>query len=100
MSKGKNYSKVELAEIKFIVGNRDIIIEAGASDGVDTQKFIDLFPAVSIYAFEPVKELYEYLKTKFSVFHDIKINNSALSEVGATKNKRRKIMQIPWRHGP
>ena len=51
MSKGKNYSKVELAEIKSIVGNRDIIIEAGASDRVDTQKFIDLFPAVSIYAF-------------------------------------------------
>ena len=83
VSRGKDYSKIELAEIKSIVGNLDIIIEAGASDGVDTQKFIDLFPAVSIYAFEPVKEQYEYLIAKFS--GDIKIYNAALSDIGGTQ---------------
>ena len=85
VSRGKDYSKIELAEIKSIVGNLDIIIDAGASDGVDTQKFIDLFPAVSIYAFEPVKEQYEYLITKFSGRRDIKIYNAALSDVGGTQ---------------
>jgi len=85
VSRGKDYSKIELAEIKSIVGNLDIIIDAGASDGVDTQKFIDLFPAVSIYAFEPVKEQYKYLITKFSGRRDIKIYNAALSDVGGTQ---------------
>ncbi len=85
MSRGKDYSKIELAEIKSIVGNLDIIIEAGASDGVDTQKFIDLFPTVNIYAFEPVKEQYEYLITKFSGRYDIKIYNAALSDIGGTQ---------------
>jgi len=85
VSRGKDYSKIELAEIKSIVGNLNIIIEAGASDGVDTQKFIDLFPAVSIYAFEPVKEQYEYLITKFSGRRDIKIYNAALSDIGGTQ---------------
>ena len=85
MSRGKDYSKIELAGIKSIVGNLDIIFEAGASDGVDTQKFIDLFPTVSIYAFEPVKEQYEYLITKFSGRCDTKIYNAALSDIGGTQ---------------
>jgi len=85
VSRGKNYSKIELAEIKSIVGNLDVIIEAGASDGVDTQKFIELFPAVSIYAFEPVKAQYEYLTSKFSGRSDIKIYNAALSDIGGTQ---------------
>ena len=85
VSRGKDYSKIELAEIKSIVGNLDIIIEAGASDGVDTQKFIDLFPTVNIYAFEPVKEQYEYLITKFSGRCDTKIYNAALSDIGGTQ---------------
>ena len=85
VSRGKDYSKIELAGIKSIVGNLDIIFEAGASDGVDTRKFIDLFPTVSIYAFEPVKEQYEYLITKFSGRCDIKIYNAALSDIGGTQ---------------
>ena len=85
VSRGKDYSKIELAGIKSIVGNLDITIEAGASDGVDTQKFIDLFPTVNIYAFEPVKEQYEYLITKFSGRCDIKIYNAALSDIGGTQ---------------
>jgi len=85
VSRGKDYSKIELAEIKSIVGNLDVIIEAGASDGVDTQKFIELFPAVSIYAFEPVKAQYEYLTSKFSGRSDIKIYNAALSDIGGTQ---------------
>jgi len=85
VSRGKDYSKIELAEIKSIVGNLDVIIEAGASDGVDTQKFIELFPAVSIYAFEPVKAQYEYLTSKFSGRSDIKIYNAALPDIGGTQ---------------
>ena len=86
VSPSKDYSKIELAEIKSIVGNLDIIIEAGASDGVDTQRFTDLFPAVNIYAFEPVKEQYKFLITKFSGRRNIKIYNAALSDIsGAQK---------------
>jgi FkbM family methyltransferase len=68
-----------------IVLNLDIIFEAGASDGVDTQKFIDLFPAISIYAFEPVKEQYKYLINKFSGSRDIKIYNAALYDTSGTQ---------------
>lgn len=86
LSTSKDYSKIELAEIKSIVGDLDIIIEAGASDGIDTQKFTELFPAVNIYAFEPVKEQYEFLINKFSGRRNIRIYNSALSEIsGAQK---------------
>jgi hypothetical protein len=68
-----------------IVLNLDIIFEAGASDGVDTQKFIDLFPAISIYAFESVKEQYKYLINKFSGSRDIKIYNAALYDTSGTQ---------------
>jgi FkbM family methyltransferase len=85
VSRGKDYSKIELTEIKSIVGGLDLIIEAGASDGVDTQKFIDLFPAVNIHAFEPVKEQYKFLIKKFSGRHNIKIYNAALSDIGGTQ---------------
>lgn len=85
VSRSKDYSKIDLAEIKSIVGNLDIIIEAGASDGVDTQKFIDLFPAVNIYAFEPVKDQYKFLITKFLGRRNINIYNAALSDISGTQ---------------
>jgi len=81
-STSKDYSKIELVEIVSIVGNLNFIIEAGASDGVDTQKFTELFPDVSIYAFEPVKEQFNFLVTKFSGRHNIKLSNAALSDIG------------------
>lgn len=85
-STGNDYSKIELADIVSIVGNLNIIIEAGASDGVDTQKFTELFPAVNIYAFEPVKEQFSFLVNKFSGRQNIKLYNAALSDIsGAQK---------------
>lgn len=81
LSKSKDYSKIELTEIELLVGSVDSIIEAGASDGVDTQKFIDTFPGVKIFAFEPVKEQYKLLVTKFSGLSNINIYNLALSEI-------------------
>ena len=43
----------------------ETIVEAGASDGVDTLELINYFPEAKIYALEPVKDQFMHLKKKF-----------------------------------
>jgi len=58
-----------------------IILEAGTYDGTDTLFFSDYFKDGLVYAFEPIISLYEIAKSKVSNRNNVKIYNSALSDV-------------------
>jgi len=56
----------------------ETIVEAGASDGVDTLELINYFPEAKIYALEPVKDQFMHLKRKFKGIDNVFLINKAL----------------------
>jgi len=57
-----------------------VILEAGACDGQDTLRFAKLYPHATIYAFEPVKNLFEKIKQRVSGLDNVKLFQLALSD--------------------
>jgi FkbM family methyltransferase len=87
ISGSKDFSKIHLDEIKIITGELNFVVEAGAADGIDTQNFLISNPRATVYAIEPVKEQYFYLKNKFLNQTNVRLFNLALSD----KNGSQKI---------
>ena len=52
----KDYSKITIEELSKYLDNPKVIVEAGASDGVDTLMFAQNFQGVTIFAAEPIKK--------------------------------------------
>ena len=45
---------ITMAEIRQLVGKDDpTVLEIGCNDGEDTQRFLDHFPGIKLYCFEP-----------------------------------------------
>lgn len=62
---------------KFL--NEDaIIVEAGAHTGVDTVEMAQMWPKSTIYAFEPIPELFNQLKEKTQAYSNVKCFQLAL----------------------
>ena len=57
----------------------NIIVEAGASDGVDTLELNSYFPEARIFALEPVKDQFEHLTIKFKNTDNVFLINKASS---------------------
>lgn len=55
------------------------IIEGGAHNGGDTIKMAKLWPQSTIYAFEPVPELFASLVSNTKLYSNVKVFNKALS---------------------
>ena len=72
-------SIIDLSEIQPHLLLRGVIIEAGASDGVDTLALRKRFAQHMIFAIEPVKEQFEYLQQLFRDSKTVKLANLALS---------------------
>lgn len=60
------------------------IIEIGAFTGHDTIRMAEAFPTGTIYAFEPVPELYTALKEKTAIYTNIKTYPYAVSNADGT----------------
>lgn len=56
-----------------------VILEAGAWNGADTVELAKLWPNSKIYAFEPIPEWYNIVKTKTKNFHYVTCYQLALS---------------------
>lgn len=75
----KDYSKITIEELSKYLDNPKVIVEAGASDGVDTLMFAQNFQGVTIFAAEPIKKQNDFLVNKFKNFNNIKLSQVALS---------------------
>jgi 2-O-methyltransferase len=64
--------------IRKYIGRDAIIIEAGAHIGTDTCEMAKLWPDTTIYAFEPIPELFEILKHNTSSYSNVKCFQLAL----------------------
>lgn len=70
--------------IKTLLPENPIIIEAGAHIGRDTLKMSKLWPTGTIYAFEPVPELYTQLVERTKDAHNVFCDPQALSAKNGT----------------
>lgn len=78
-----------LCDKKFIEGflpKNPVILEAGAHIGVDTFEMASMWPTSTIYAFEPVPDLFKKLMRKTSHFTNVHHYQLALSnKMGTAK---------------
>lgn len=73
-----NFSDKEI--LKYVSDLPGYIIEAGAWDGKDTARLLDLFPKSKVICFEPMPEMFAYLSTNFlDQRQRVKIINRALT---------------------
>ena len=62
---GINYQRYKLFDKKWLLHSKiNTIIDIGANIGEFTLIFAELFPEAEIYAFEPLPDCYNQLKTK------------------------------------
>jgi FkbM family methyltransferase len=57
-----------------------VIVEAGAHRGIDTVEFARLWPEGRIYAFEPVRHVYEHLQRNTAGYHNVTTYQLALGD--------------------
>lgn len=73
-------SSAEVAQfIKKFLPSDPFILEAGAFNGNDTKVFARFWPKSTIFAFEPVPEIYEIAKKNTAPFKNIRLYQLALS---------------------
>jgi FkbM family methyltransferase len=68
-----------LALVEKILPKNPVILEAGAFDGTDTVSMSQLWSDSTIYAFEPVPEIYNWLTNKTSNCNNVRCFGIALS---------------------
>lgn len=74
-------TSIEVAEfIKNYLPENPLIFEAGANRGEDTKVFASFWPKSTIFAFEPVPELYTQIKKNNAGFKNVKVYPFALSD--------------------
>lgn len=73
--------EIEKALIAKYLPKNAVIVEAGAHVGLDTMEMSKLWPDSTIYAFEPVPEIFDQLKKNVSGYKNIKVFNVALSNI-------------------
>lgn len=73
-------SIIELDEIERFLAHKGCIIEAGASDGVDTSLLSQKFKSHRIFAIEPVMEQYAHLESLLRGSEMIRVYNLALAD--------------------
>lgn len=75
---------IGLDEIAAHVPARSVIIEAGANDGTDTLRMAARWPEATIYAFEPVPEVFEVLEQRVAHLPNVHPQQIALGESDGT----------------
>jgi FkbM family methyltransferase len=70
--------------VKKLLPENPIILEAGAYNGGDVIKSAQMWSKGTIYAFEPMPNLFEQLKAKTKNFHNVHCYQIALSDATGT----------------
>jgi 2-O-methyltransferase len=73
-------SDIHLDEVAPYLTGSPVILEAGACDGTDTLKLAQRWPGASIYAFEPVPELFAEVERRTGHLRPVRRYPMALSD--------------------
>jgi FkbM family methyltransferase len=76
---GHPYKHMEVEDFQHILPKQAVVLEAGASRGMDTVKFAALWPEGQIYAFEPEPATFAQLTKETERFPNVKCFPLALS---------------------
>jgi FkbM family methyltransferase len=80
------HKKNELEFLKQIYGLKELLIyDVGANSGIMIDKYLSIFPNISIHAFEPYDDYVQKLNKKYEKNEKIIINNYALSDIEDSK---------------
>lgn len=74
------FSEAPYKLIAQLGANADLVIEAGAADGADTQKLSALLPSARILALEPVPSAFNMCFERCTALRNVSVLNCALSE--------------------
>ena len=78
--RGSALTNIELSLIEKYLQGAGTILEAGASDGVDTLRLALAFPKHTIVAIEPIKEQFEVMKQRVEHLQNVRTENLALDK--------------------
>ncbi|MEL6926550.1 MAG: FkbM family methyltransferase [Bacteroidota bacterium] len=81
---GQSKGTISKKKIARHLPDNPIIIEAGASTGEDTYEMAQLFPRGTIYAFEPLPNIYDIMSKRVANCPNVKTFQSALSDQTGT----------------
>lgn len=70
--------------LKDFLPENPTIVEAGAYNGRDTKKMVDQWPQCTVYAFEPLPEIYERLENNTAHLPQVRRYFTALSDHDGT----------------
>lgn len=73
-------------QIRLIGPNAGCVVEVGAADGRDTERYATAFPHAQVFAFEPLKESFDILDGRTRKFPTITSVNAAVADVGGISN--------------
>ena len=80
LKKNEFYKNEFETQKKIILNKNPIIFDIGANRGDITQKYLDLYPNSTIYAFEPFIDNNEIFESRFNKNKNIILNKIALSD--------------------
>ena len=68
---------------KLLKENVNVIFDIGSNRGIYTDELLKYYPKASYFLFEPLKEPYQYLVSKYKNNPNIKIYNNAVSDINS-----------------
>lgn len=76
---GKHPVDIDLAEIsRFMHTSAPVVVEAGAFDGFDTERFAREWPGGHVHAFEPVPSLFSGVQKRVGALANVSLYREAL----------------------
>ena len=77
--RGKDPVDIDLSEIsRFMGSGTPVVVEAGAYDGVDTERFAREWPQGQVFAFEPVPSLFADVRNRVGSLKNVTLYQLAL----------------------
>jgi FkbM family methyltransferase len=80
VEKIQNTTEAVLNFVKDYLPDNPIILEAGAFEGTDTIKMSNMWPKGTLYSFEPVPQLFNYVQHITKNILNVYLHNIALSD--------------------
>lgn len=78
--RGQSVIEISVEEIRRLVPDVRVIVEAGACDGANTQQMAEAWPDATIHAFEPVPDAFQVTRERVGGYPNVRLYEAALSD--------------------
>lgn len=88
-----NYDEEAFEVMRRSLGIDSCCVDVGCHVGIFVDQILEISPAGTHFAFEPIPSLYESLKKKYSKKSNVQIFNCALSDSNGGNNFQTRYLQ-------